>query len=131
MVECVAWDDVVLGSSPRFLNYVESSSDGRTPDCDSGCRGFKSRLSPHMISFGDVKCMPLFKGVFILRDGRPGVIPGRRHIRFYLQNKNASPLMTLTESVDSRRQLWLRLYEIRNTLMKVRNNNMIQCSYPL
>ena len=45
--------------------------------------------------------MPLFKGVFILRDGRPGVIPGRRHIRFYLQNKSASPLMTLTESVDS------------------------------
>lgn len=80
MVECVAWDDVVLGSSPRFLSYVESSSDGRTPDCDSGCRGFESRLSPHIISFGDVKCMPLFKGVVILRDGRPGVIPGRRHL---------------------------------------------------
>ena len=128
MVECVTWTDVVLGSSPRFLNYVESSSDGRTPDCDSGCRGFKSRLSPH-ISFGDVKRMPLFKGVFILRDGRPGVIPGRRHLIH--ENKTTSPLTTLTESVDSRRQLWLRLYEIRNTLMKVRNNNMIQCSYPL
>lgn len=50
MVECVTWTDVVLGSSPRFLNYVESSSDGRTPDCDSGCRGFKSRLSPHIIT---------------------------------------------------------------------------------
>ena len=42
--------------------------------------------------------MPLFKGVFILRDGRPGVIPGRRHLIH--ENKTTSPLTTLTESVD-------------------------------
>lgn len=79
----------------------------KATDCKSVpamVRWFES-YSLQLLSFGDVKCMPLFKGVFILRDGRPGVIPGRRHIRFYLQNKSASHLMTLTESVDSRRQL--------------------------
>ena len=130
MVECVTWTDVVLGSSPRFLNYVESSSDGRTPDCDSGCRGFKSRLSPH-ISFGDVKRMPLFKGVVILRDGRPGVIPGRRHIRFYLENKTSSPLMTLTESVDSKTTTTTQAVRDKKHPDESTEQNVIQCSYPL
>lgn len=32
--------------------YGGRSSVGRAPDCDSGCRGFKSRRSPHCLKRG-------------------------------------------------------------------------------
>ena len=38
--------DYVALSFPIF--YVVSSSVGRAPDCDSGCRGFKSHLSTQL-----------------------------------------------------------------------------------
>ena len=41
--------DVVLLKLLMIISYGGRSSVGRAPDCGSGCRGFKSRRSPHLI----------------------------------------------------------------------------------
>ena len=35
-------------SNAIILVYGDCSSVGRVPDCDSGCRGFEPRQSPHL-----------------------------------------------------------------------------------
>ena len=38
-----------MGAPLLFRYYGGNSSVGRAPDCDSGCRGFEPRISPHSL----------------------------------------------------------------------------------
>ncbi len=54
----------------RIKRYGGCSSVGRAPDCDSGCRGFESRHSPHKRSIAQP-------------GSAPGLGPGGRRFESY------------------------------------------------
>lgn len=80
-VERPAWDREVVGSIPAaptiFENRFGRSSDGRAPDCGSGCRGFEPRR-PTQLRWPSTRQCARHLGA-----GDPGSIPGASAIRVH------------------------------------------------